>query len=223
MKITELEIATTRLLKQLKFYRDTLGLEIKKEDEDSFEVILGYSVLKFQQTEDAFPYHIAFHIPDKQEHQALKWLKKRVEILKDNQEEIVDFSGWNAKSIYFYDEDFNILELISRRDFNKPESPDFSEKNMLGIAEVGLATAFIEEKYQFLHQKFGLEVFDGDFENFCAIGDEKGLFITIDKNLKDWFPTGDEAFSSNFRIKFEHQGKNCEVAFGKDRLEMIKK
>lgn len=209
MKIVSLEISTTRLLKQLRFYRDTLGLEIKKEEEDSFEVLLGYSVLKFRESEDATPYHIAFHIPDQQEHQALKWLRSRVEILRDEKQEIIDFSGWNAKSIYFYDEDLNILELISRRDFNKPESTDFSEKNILGIAEVGLATAFIEEKYQFLHQKCGLEVFDGNFENFCAIGDDKGLLITIDKNLKDWFPTGDEAFGSEFRIKFEHRDRNC--------------
>lgn len=223
MKIIELEISTTRLLKQLRFYRDTLGLEIRKEDEDSFQVALGYSVLRFQQSEDATPYHIAFHIPDKQEYKALKWLKARVKILENNHEEIIDFSGWNAKSIYFYDEDFNILELISRRDFNKPESSDFSEKNILGIAEVGLATAFIEEKYQFLHQKCGLEIFDGNFENFCAIGDDKGLLITIDKNHKDWFPTGDEAFGSDFRIKFDHKNKNYEVIFSHDRLEMVKK
>ncbi|MFN4763890.1 VOC family protein [Gillisia sp. Q332] len=223
MKIKELEISTSRLLKQLRFYRDTLGLVIKNEEEDSFQVSLGYSVLKFQESEDATPYHIAFHIPDRQEHLALKWLKSRVEILKNNEDEIIDFSGWNAKSIYFYDVDFNILELISRKDFNKPESPDFSEKNILGIAEVGLATAFIEEKYQFLHQKCGLKVFDGNFKNFCAIGDDKGLLITIDKNLKDWFPTGDEAFGSDFRIKFEHQDKNYEVTFSHDRLEMVKK
>ncbi|CAM4167728.1 VOC family protein [Gillisia limnaea] len=223
MKIVSLEISTTRLLKQLRFYRDTLGLEINNEDEDSFEVSLGYSVLKFQQNEDATPYHIAFHIPDKQENQALKWLKARVEILRNNQEDIIDFSGWNAKSVYFYDKDFNILEFISRRDFNKPESPDFSEKNFLGIAEVGLATAFIEEKYQFLHEKCNLEVFDGNFENFCAIGDDQGLLITINKNLKDWFPTGDAAYGSDFRIKFEHKGKNCELIFNHDRLKMVKK
>lgn len=223
MKIVSLEISTSRLRKQLRFYRDTLGLEINNEDEDSFEVRLGYSVLKFQESEDATPYHIAFHIPDKQEKKALKWLKTRVEILKNEREEIIDFSGWDAKSVYFYDEDLNILELISRRDFYKPETSDFSEKSFLGIAEVGLATAFIEEKYQFLHQKCGLEVFDGNFETFCAIGDDQGLLITIDKNLKDWFPTGDEAYGSDFKISFEHKGKKCKLVFNHDRLEMAKK
>ncbi len=220
MKIEKLEIATPDLAKQLFFYRDCLGLEIREQKEGSFEIVMGFSILKFREDKNFTPYHIALHIPDHQEGKALAWLKTRGSILKNTQEEIVDFSSWDAKSVYFYDRDKNIMEFISRRDFLKPVSEDFSEKSLLGIAEIGLATANIEEKFNFLDQRCDLEVFDGNFEKFCAIGDHQGLFITINKNLKDWFPTGDTAFSSEFRIEFSHKGSRYDLAFIKDCLKL---
>jgi len=223
MKIEKLEIASADIGKQLHFYRDLLELEIRDQDERFFEIVLGYSILKFWQDTNFTPYHIAIHIPDRQEEIALRWLKSRVSILKNDQEEIVDFSGWDAKSVYFYDEDKNIMEFIARGNLNKPASEDFSEKSLLGIAEIGLATNNIEEKFNFLQQKCGLEIFDGNFEKFCAIGDHQGLLITINKNLKDWFPNGDEAFSSDFRIEFSHKGSNYDLDFINDCLKLAKK
>lgn len=221
MKIEELEIYTARLNQQKEFYRQVLGLEISNEDSKSFQVRLGFSFLKFVQKKDSTPYHIAIHIPDKQEEKALEWLTSRVKILKAGDDEIVDFSNWNAKSVYFYDEDLNIMELISRRDFFKAESSVFSSKNFLGIAEIGLATNDISQKFKFLNEQCDLEVFDGNFEKFCAIGDDEGLLITINKNLKDWFPTDDKAFSSNFRIKFKNEGSKYELEFENDDLKLV--
>jgi len=223
MKIEKLEIATADIGKQLHFYRDLLGLEILEQEEMSFKIAMGFSVLKLRQDNNFTPYHIAIHIPDKQEGIALTWLKSRVPIQKNNLDEIVDFSAWDAKSVYFYDEDKNIMEFIARGNFNKPFSEVFSGKSLLGIAEIGLATNNIEEKFKFLKQNCGLEVFDGNFEKFCAIGDHQGLIITINKNLKDWFPTGDEAFSSDFRIKFSHKGSKYDLDFINDCLKLAKK
>ena len=47
MRINRLEIFTGNIKAQLKFYRDLLGLAIKDEDENSFEVAIGFSILKF--------------------------------------------------------------------------------------------------------------------------------------------------------------------------------
>ncbi len=223
MKIEKLEIATADIGKQLHFYRDLLGLEIRDLKDRSFEIVMGFSILKFRQDTYFTPYHIAIHIPNKQERIALTWLKSRVSILKNNLDEIVDFSAWDAKSVYFYDEDKNIMEFISRLDFNKAFSEVFSEKSFLGIAEIGLATNNIEEKFNFLQQNCDLEIFDGNFEKFCAIGDHQGLLITINKKLKDWFPTGDEAFSSDFRIEFSHKGSKYDLDFINDCLKLAKK
>lgn len=223
MKIERLEIKSADVKEQLKFYRDLLGLEIKNYKEESFEVELGYSMLKLVQDKDATPYHIAIHIPDRQEEIALEWIKERVPVLKNNNDEIIDFSNWNAKSLYFYDADKNIMEFISRRSFHKPQSAIFSEESLLGIAEVGLATGDIKEKYEFLKRECHLEIFDGSFDKFCAIGDDKGLLITIDKNEKDWFPTKDKAFTSDFELEFRHKDQKHTIDFVNDRLDLKNK
>lgn len=219
MKIKKLQIWSGNVAEQLKFYRDLLGLEILNYNEDSFEVQVGYSVLKIVHQEDATPYHIAIHIPDRQEEKALEWIKERVSVLKSNNEEIIDFSNWHAKSLYFYDADKNIMEFISRSQFREPETALFTEKNLIGIAEVGLATDDIREKFNFLNEECSLEIYDGNFEKFCAIGDDAGLLITINKNEKDWFPTSDNAYASGFKLEFRHMGQDHFFKFEQDKLK----
>jgi catechol-2,3-dioxygenase len=222
VKILKLEIRTSNIEDQLKFYKDLMGLEILKYDEESFEIQVGYTLVRFLKDKDATPYHIAFHIPDKQEEKALNWLKDRVGVVKNNIDEIVDFPAWDARSIYFYDRDKNILEFISRRNFNKPNSAIFSEKSILGVSEIGLATSSIEKQLKILQEECGLEIFDGNLERFCAIGDDAGLIITIDKNLKTWFPTGDKAYTSEFKLEFLNKGDAYKIHFKDDFLFLLK-
>ncbi|MDT0687272.1 VOC family protein [Autumnicola psychrophila] len=221
MKIEKLQIFTSNLEAQIAFYRNVMELEIQNEDKNSFELTLGYTVLRFEKKEGATPYHIAFHIPDNEEKEALKWLKKKVAIQKSGDDEIVDFSNWNAKSIYFYDADKNILEFISRRNLNPKQLAYFSAESIAGIAEIGLATTNIEEKFFFLHRECCLEIFDGNLEKFCAVGDPEGLIITIKKNLKDWFPVDDKAFSSEFALDFTHENQKCKIVYQDEQLKIL--
>ena len=218
MKIERLEIKTINLEDQQEFYGKILGFEIVNKTSDSFEVNIGSSVLKLTEDNTATPYHIAFHIPPGEILPALAWIKDRVEIQKNGDEEIVDFSAWNAMSLYFFDADRNILEFISRSDLFPSTIEPFSQKSILGIAEIGLATNRIKEKFAILEQTCGLEKYDGNFENFCAIGDNEGLIITINKNKKDWFPTNDKAFASEFRLIIYHQNQRFKLEFDKDEL-----
>ncbi|MGA8853813.1 MAG: VOC family protein [Christiangramia sp.] len=220
MKIKKLTVYTSNIESQFKFYRDELGFNVCDYSEKSFEIEAGYSILKFENRENSTPYHIAFHIPDRQEETAVKWLDNKMKVLEFNGDKIIDFSNWQAMSVYFYDKDENIMEFISRRDFKKPESALFSASSIVGIAEIGLATQDISEKFEEMQLQCGLERFDGDFQRFCAVGDSSGLIITINKDKKDWFPTGDEAYTSNFRMEFEHQKNNFEMNFSKDTLEI---
>ncbi len=221
MKIARLDIKTKDLWKQHEFYSKTLGLKTYKSSGNSFEVQTGSSILKLTEDPSFTPYHIAFHIPSAIEKEALQWVKQRVEILKNDKKEIVDFSAWNAMSLYFYDADKNIMEFISRKDLYLPDTKIFSEYSILAIAEIGLATADIPDKFQILNRKCGLEKFDGNFENFCAVGDDEGLIITIDKDKKNWFPTNDEAFVSDFELIFSHENKRFKIIFEQDRLTVV--
>ncbi len=221
MQISELEIRCKDAAKQQQFYKDVLGLEVFNATETSFKLHLGYSQLSFQENADFTPYHIAFHIPDKSENQALYWLQQRLSVLPFEDKEIIDFPAWKAKSIYFYDADLNIMEFISRRKFNGVLTEDFSEKSILGISEIGLATANIEEKFNFLKEHCGLEVYDGNFDKFCAIGDDWGLFITINSINKTWFPTGDIAYNSDFKIQIIQNNKEYLLQYKKNELSMF--
>lgn len=221
MKIEFLKLFTANLETQLQFYEEVLQLEIKSRTDDSFEVRLGYSTLKFQKSALATPYHVAFHIPPHQEQQALKWLEERVEILKDDGDKIIDFPAWKAKSLYFYDADENIVEFISRRDLFPKSVEDFSAESLLGISEIGLATEDVEEQFNFLNEHFGLTKFTGDYERFCATGDDEGLFIIINRHHKDWIPTGDKAHPSEFEIKISLEKAIFGAAYKNERLELL--
>lgn len=225
MKIKELEIETAKPQQQLQFYKEVLELPIIDFGKKYFQVQVGYSSLLFQENKNATSYHIAFHIPADFEGKALTWLKKRVEIEphKTGQEkqEIINFSSWNAKSIYFYDEDQNILEFISRKHLWHRTSAEFSAEHILGIAEIGLETSNLSRTFSFLQQQFNLQQYDGNLKKFCPIGDDQGLLITIDKNQKRWFPTNDKAFASSFKIQFQHWEKSRAFIFENNTLKPV--
>ena len=196
-------------------------MPVKDTSAGSFQVEAGFSILEFQEKKAATPYHIAFHIPALEEEKALRWLKQRVSILDSSGDEIVDFPAWNAKSIYFYDADDNVLEFISRKDLFPAGSAEFSEHSVIGISEIGLATDNVRQVFNLLNEKFSLKKFTGDYEKFCATGDDEGLFIVIDKNSKDWFPSDDKAFPSEFKIRIATASRRAELAYINERLQLL--
>lgn len=201
MRIEYLELKTSQLEKQRHFYGEILGMESRELSATSFEVRLEFSVLRFTKNTRSIPYHIAFHIGACQEQKALAWLKQRVSILRDGAQEIIDFSSWNAKSLYFYDADQNILEFISRRHLHPTQEKEFGGRSVLGISEIGLATDNVLQSYTYLNEQFGLDKFTGDYQTFCATGDDQGLFIIADINKKTWFPSGNKVVPADFVIR----------------------
>jgi len=213
MEINELTIFTTQLEAQEAFYSQKLGLPILESSNTFFSVAIGYSVLIFEQHYRSVPYHLAINIPSNQDGEALSWLRKRIPLLGANGREMVDFVNWNARSIYFYDEDHSIIELISRKSLSIDSIDTFDHHAFLCISEIGMAVDHIETTYQELVKLTNLEIFDGNFDGFCAVGDENGLFILVNKHRKDWFPTGDKAVSSDFLIRFKNRGEQIEFRF----------
>jgi len=201
MIVKRLTLATSALKDQVDFYHQILGISIFERKEDFIAFTIGHSKLEFFESRNTTPYHFAVNIPSNKAPGALSWLRDRVEILKDGEHELIEFKGWNAESVYFYDADRNIVEFIARKNLGILVDKKFSEKHFLGISEIGMPVENIEKTYLHLKRLHDIEIFDGNFDNFCAIGDENGLFIVIDKQKKKWFPTGETAFSSPFRIE----------------------
>jgi catechol 2,3-dioxygenase-like lactoylglutathione lyase family enzyme len=218
MHIRELKICTSNFSEQICFYSQKMGLVLigKTNNEAKFKV--GKSHLVFKKSIRSHPYHFAINIPSNKVNEALDWLKLRVEIQKNDGVEIQDFSAWNAKSIYFYDEDKNIVELIARKNNKADTTEPFNSGMFLKVSEIGVPVDDIKPTFNALREIVDIQIYDGDFERFCAIGDQAGMFICIDKNAKTWFPTGDEAYSSDFEIKFEEKGIEYNLEFSEGHL-----
>ncbi|MBV1924207.1 MAG: VOC family protein [Flavobacteriaceae bacterium] len=221
MQIQELIIYSPNIKAQADFYSNLLGLSIIKEDSNSISIQIGTSLLKIEYKAETTPYHFAINIPANKEVEALDWLKSKVTILKDEANEIQDFESWNSKAMYFYDEDKNIVELIARKNLQNNSVEIFDSNFFLNISEIGLPTFDIEKEFNILHKQSGIEIYDGGFERFCAIGDENGLFICIDKKQKDWFPTNDKAYSSDFEVQFKEKGKEYSIQYKNNELKSI--
>ena len=220
MKIQELTIYTSQLDEQRAFYSETLELPLLHKNTDSFKIAIGSSKLTFHYQHKATPYHFAFNIPSNQAFEASSWLqKKNIQLLKDEDHELIDFSNWNAQSMYFYDPDRNIVELIARKNLAIENRDPFNSHAFLCISEIGIPCTNIEQIYQALLPIDYLPKYDGDFSRFCAVGDESGLLILIQKEVKKWFPTNDTAYSSNFQLLFENKhAEKKQLAFQNGKI-----
>lgn len=222
MQINELEIYTSKLQAQTKFYSRVLELDIIEKSELSISFKIGNSILKLTYREKITPYHYAINIPANQEKEALNWLKKRVTILKDENEEIQYFDFWNAHAIYFYDAEKNIVELIARKSLKNNSKKKFNNNSLLEISEIGLPTSDIEQEYKILNEATDIQIYSGSFQGFCAIGDEHGLFIVINKQVKkDWYPTQDLPMSSDFKINFNEKEKEYTFKYINEKLKRL--
>ncbi len=222
MKIQELEIYTPRLEAQTKFYSEILELDVIAKTNTSTSFQIGESILKLVQREKFTPYHYAINIPANQESEGLEWLKERVEILKYENLTIQYFDFWNAYAMYFYDEDRNIVELIARKNMENNSNQPFDKNSLLEICEIGIPTSDIDEEYRILKNVTGIPIHSGNLERFCAIGDDNGLFIAINKEIKkEWFPTKDIPFSSDFIIKFIEKGDEFIFEYKEEKLKAL--
>jgi catechol 2,3-dioxygenase-like lactoylglutathione lyase family enzyme len=212
MKINRLILYTAQLDEQTAFYKDVLGFKLMEKTGDHSSFKIGSSILSFYFRESSTPYHFACNIPSNQVKEALAWLKQRVEIIKDENNEIQHFEEWNADAVYFYDKDQNIVEFIARKNLKADSQTSFRPESLLCISEIGLPVNNIERTFHHLNQVKKLPIYTGDFDTFCACGDENGLFIIINKEKKRWFPTDDVAQSSYFRVEGDY---NIEFTNGK--------
>ena len=204
MKIEELIIFTNQIEKQKQFYRNVLEFELVFNSEEKITFKTGSSLLSFQYRTEVQPGHFAFNIPSNSIDEALVWLKNRVDILSDGRQLVSNFESWNAKAIYFYDTDNNIVEFIARADLNEKSSEPFSSKSIVSISEIAMATINISKLYDAISTIKPIPVFDGNFNRFCALGNHDGLFILIDNTKKTWHPTGEAVYVADFIIKGDY-------------------
>jgi catechol 2,3-dioxygenase-like lactoylglutathione lyase family enzyme len=204
MKISELTLFTTHLAEQKQFYTNLLALPLVVADEEKFTVKIGVSSLTFIASKSANPAHFAINISSYKIQEALEWMQQRVDILLCEGEPIADFSNWNAEALYFYDVDGNIVEFIARKGLDIKNTHPFSSTDLLSISEIGIVSSDNKAIYDELNAMRPIPIYDGNFERFCVLGNDEGLFILVNNTKKKWFPTQEEAFVADFHMKGDY-------------------
>ncbi|MGL4582569.1 MAG: VOC family protein, partial [Flavobacterium sp.] len=116
MNILSINIQTNQLEKSKEFYTEVLELPIIELLEESVTVQAGDTILTLEETADKVNvYHFAFNIPSNQLQSALAWAKEHLTLIENIEGNLVTtFETWKAQSIYFTDNNGNLLEFIAR-------------------------------------------------------------------------------------------------------------
>lgn len=221
MYFSELILQTAHLSKQIHFYTEVLKMEIQRQTADSVSFLVGRTLLTFEASPTHQVYHFAINIPGFQEVAALEWLKERVKILKDGNKEIHDFSNWNARAIYFYDADQNIVELIARRNLGYAPQTPFDQQAFREVSEIGVSTLDIGGVCHWLEKNLHIPLFSGAPVEFCAMGEECALFICVNANSKKWFPTKMDAALAPFEAVLIRKKEQIHLQYNGNELDTI--
>jgi hypothetical protein len=202
------------------FYAKVLELPVDKKAGET-AILAGSSQIVFSQApagEHPF-YHFAVNIPANKIEEARIWLCAKVNLLwmTDYDSDIADFRSWHAKSVYFFDEAGNIVELIARMDLDNSNTETFSSKQLLSVSEIGIVYPIdkIDNYTQALMQRTGLHYFNRQppFQHFKAVGNDEGLFIIVTEG-RNWYPTDDKpAGRFPLQVEFEVDGKLHQESF----------
>jgi catechol-2,3-dioxygenase len=216
MKILQVELLTADLQLTEHFYSDKLQLKLLSKNETGLSYVAGNSLLTFKLTQSLQPnYHIAFEIPGDKLKEAIDWMDDKIELITfDDNSVIVDFENWNAESIYFYDDNSNILEFIVRHDNNITGDKDFNAASILNVSEVGLVNEHVLQFADELTKIYGIHHYEKQPPrgNFCAMGNASGLFV-ISGNERNWFPTSTKAVRFPVYVRFEENGNEFELNY----------
>ena len=208
MQIIEVELYSSNLAETENFYKKVLGLKAELSDKFSITFAIGYTKLIFRYVEGQKPvYHFAIDVPTNRFEQAHSIMSSRVDLLRIDAGNIADFVNWDAKSFYFYDNNGNILEFITRYPNKETSKEDFSSNSYLCISEVGLVTNDVPGLADKLKKQFGVPIFHRQprADKFTVSGDDHGHFIIAEKG-RDWYPTKVKSASFRTRVLFMNEG-----------------
>jgi catechol-2,3-dioxygenase len=205
-RLLALELMAGASMPEMKaFYGKTLDLRLLEERADRFTVEAGETMITFvhdaQTVDGRAPfYHFAFNIPENKIMKAVEWQKVRTPLLPIPERnraagfapDVVDYSHWNAHSIFFLDPAGNVLEYIARHDLKNGDSQPFGWTDILYASEIGLIVDDVAATAGLLTEVAAVSPYKGQSDQFTAMGDEYGLLLVMKRGRVLDF-TGNEA------------------------------
>ncbi len=215
MEIKAIEITSPEISATRQFYHKKLGFKIHHDTKDKISFETGSSILTFILSSQPRPrYHFAFLIPDNTVSDALEWLSSRATLIRNPADKLItDFKSWNARSIYFYDNNGNILEFIARLDLQNASTEKFSASSIRCLNEIGLVVDAPLSYSEKLIHKLAIDYFDKGpkKEDFVVLGDNQGLLIISGTN-RNWFPTEHKAKKYYLKTVLAINGEQKEIS-----------
>jgi catechol-2,3-dioxygenase len=202
MKFAEVRLPAKNIEALAEFYGSTLNLPILQRSDAEVHFQVGGSRLVFVRQSfplpspnlslgerDFAPQHFAFNIPEHRLEDAKAWLQARCELISDEAGNDVTYhENWNAHSLYFYDHDGNIGELIARHTQPESHTGAFDASALLCISEVGIVTDDPSATARLACERLNAQVYRTKLnDTFVPVGNESGLFIIV-KSSRRWYP-----------------------------------
>jgi catechol-2,3-dioxygenase len=190
-RILSLELLSSAPLAKMKeFYQGSLGLGVLDERPDRLTFATGQTRLTFGKAgpDDGKPfYHFAFNIPENKVLAAWRWQKERTPLLPipprlrdpGYPNDVVNYSHWNAHSIFFFDPAGNVVEYIARHDLKNAAPGEFTSGDILYASEIALVVDDVAAAAARLKEVVGVRQYRGGDEQFLALGDERGLLLVM--------------------------------------------
>lgn len=209
MNIIELELLSDDLPATEKFYKKVLGLIPAFTEKNALFFQVGFTKLIFRKSDNLKPvYHFAIDVPNNRFFDAHHSIKEQTSIIPVEGEDIANFVNWDAKSFYFYDNNGNIVEFITRYPNHAYDTDPYSSKSYISISEIGLVTNNVKELADTLSREEGVPIFKRQprSDTFTVSGDDEGLFVIAAKG-RDWYPTNVKSQSFRTRVLFMQNGE----------------
>lgn len=214
MRIKELTLYTDKLQAQKQFHKSVFEVDFIQENDEYFTFQMGWTKLTFKQSIKPPIYHYCYLIPNNKLKSAIDWLDGKVDLIKTEGSVVHDHGHWNAKAIYFYDGAGNIVEFIVRYEIDNPSTGDFSFSDILCVNEIGAPSTNPKSLNETLEKKLGTKFWKGNFERFAINGDEEGMFLLVNNQVKDyWYPTDIFPESAPFEAKILNNGQLFDITF----------
>lgn len=215
-RILSLELQTAAPLEKMKgFYHRLLGLPIVQDSPAKLSVVTGQTRLTFTPAKEGSPfYHFAFNIPENKILAAHDWQKERTPLLpipatlRDSRfpDDVVDYSHWNAHSVFFFDPAENVVEYIARHDLKNSAKGPFTTKDILYASEIAFVVDDVAVACEKIKLAAGVEQYRGASDQFAALGDENGLLLVMKRRRMISFEAPQKKSVTVFPTKAEVRG-----------------
>lgn len=207
------------------FYHGKLGLPVADEQPGRLTVAAGATPVTFVSAAEGRPfYHFAFNIPENKVRAARDWQKERSPLLPIPEhlrdpaypDDVVNYSHWNAHSVFFLDPAGNVVEYIGRHDLKNAAPGGFGSGDILCASEIAFVVDDVGATAEELKRAVGVSQYRGASDEFAALGDEKGLLLVMKRGrILNFDPSTDEKAARVYRTRARVRGaKAATHAFG---------